>query len=167
MGGCDAISVPLPNLYMQTICPQICQPQCCLSQRLTVFSKYMHDQTAGGDGRSTLEWTEMCLPCWVWLGSCAFASSYLLYCAAMGAMSLQPHALGHKVSACRCCALQGTGLLRRLQALKQALREEMASAESVSREYLKELLALVEQTQAQLHARLGDAAAAAAAAKAT
>ena len=54
------------------------------------------------------------------------------------------------------CALQGAELPRKLQALKGALREEIASAENVSREYLRELLALVEQTQAQLHARLGE-----------
>lgn len=51
---------------------------------------------------------------------------------------------------------QGTELPRRLEALREAVREEMAGAEEVSREYLRELVALIEQTQAQLRTRLAE-----------
>ena len=45
---------------------------------------------------------------------------------------------------------QSSGLSRRLEALKEAVLEEMESAQHASKEYLRELLQLIEQTQEKL-----------------
>ena len=49
--------------------------------------------------------------------------------------------------------MQSSGLPRRLEALKEAVVEEMKQAEHASKDYLRELLHLIEQTQERLAER--------------
>lgn len=46
--------------------------------------------------------------------------------------------------------VQTSGLPRRLEALKEAVIQEMNEAEHASKEYLRELLHLIQQTQEKL-----------------